>query len=86
MPADIHAESRIHVRTIPIIVPKMLARTLRVARRRYKLTVREAAKLAGVSAATYSRVERHHAPDAQTLILLSSFVLALRRRDAGRKS
>ena len=65
--------------TVPIIAPSALARALRAARRDYGLTVREAAQLAGVSAATYSRIERQSDPDVYSLLRLSSFVFALRR-------
>ncbi|MBV8185733.1 MAG: helix-turn-helix transcriptional regulator [Alphaproteobacteria bacterium] len=73
------------VRTLPVIVPALLAKSLKATRRRYDLTVREAAQLAGVSAATYSRIERHvRKPDCESLILLSCFVLALQQKTNGK--
>jgi DNA-binding XRE family transcriptional regulator len=55
VPMARNSVKRTEVRTLPVIVPRMLARTLKAIRRRYHLTLREVADLTGVSAATYSR-------------------------------
>ncbi|MBV8186255.1 MAG: helix-turn-helix transcriptional regulator [Alphaproteobacteria bacterium] len=69
------------LRTVPVIMPSLLAKALKAARRQHSLTIREAAQLAGVSAATYSRLERgQRAPDVDTLLRLTSFILSLRER------
>jgi transcriptional regulator with XRE-family HTH domain len=71
---------------MPIVAPGRLAGALKATRRRFALSLREAAQLAGVSAATYSRVERHQKPDVDTFLRLSSFVLVLQRRRRARLS
>src|SRR5262249_1944713 len=81
------SRSASRIRTLPVVVPRVLAKSLRFTRRHHRLTVREAAHIAGVSAATFSRLERQlREPDVETLIRLSSFVLALRRGKTRRES
>jgi transcriptional regulator with XRE-family HTH domain len=48
-----------------------LARRVRAKRRSRKLTIREAAAEADVSAPTFSRVERGHMPERETLLKLA---------------
>lgn len=56
----------------PELDPKQLALRLRHRRAALKLTVRKAAEDAGVSAATFSRVERgDHLPDRENLLRLA---------------
>jgi DNA-binding XRE family transcriptional regulator len=75
------------IKTVPVVLPRLLAGSLKAARRQYGLSVRQAADIAGVSAATYSRLERQISePDVETLIRLSIFILALQnRRTNGRR-
>jgi transcriptional regulator with XRE-family HTH domain len=81
------SETRTDVRTVPIIVPGPLVRMLKATRLRYNLTLRAVADVTGVSAATCSRIERQLGePDVTSLILLSSFVLAMRQGKTQRES
>jgi hypothetical protein len=78
--ARIERPSEIRVSRILVVSPTELPSTLKAIRRMHGLTLRSAADLAGVSAATFSRAERYGRTDVETLLRLSSFVTSWARR------
>lgn len=59
---------------------KPLGQMLRRWRAFEEIGVREAAARVGISAATFSRVERGHIPDADTLLTLLMWMLGRHER------
>jgi transcriptional regulator with XRE-family HTH domain len=60
---------------ISLVVPSHVPRWLKAIRKRQGWNVREAAKKAGTSPATFSRVENRKPMDVATLQSLSAFII-----------